>query len=396
MIIISLIIRICFIFYNYKYGFLLKDFSLINIDGYSYAYRGATNYYNQNMFFSPGIHWLYPYINLFIGKYLIKPSYVYIFISFLNTFIYTLIPIISIPIVKIFDFNTRDRYKYLTIFSGLVLFWPAGIWLSTQNLKDTLIAFLFISYISLIIKLCEEKLKIKWIIFITMITILYLISALRIYFAFFIFIATCLFCIKLMNLKKKKFKIFIIFLLLTVIFLISPYFDYVVNFLKYENNFLINPAVAERINYSIINKNTGEAEFTVNYNIIGFLRDFIITIWGPFPKLLYNNIYELILVLQSCFIYLSLFFFIFFYIKWKSKYKIFFTIIFIATIFLFSMSHRIGGPRKTFSSIDLIYIIFLSGFLVKYYSKKIINLSFLIGLLNINVFLFYTSFRLLL
>lgn len=364
---LSLLIKIPLVLINYYYGFLLNDISLINRDGIVYVEKAVNGIVDIRI----GGHWLYVYMNEIVYKYSLDEKHLYLWMSVINVMLSSLLPLVLLPALRIFKFDSQKEVTItFVVFSILMLFWPTSLWISSQNMKDILIALLFSLYISIFILALNSKNKLGFtIIIIAGIAVLFLIFSVRSYLAVFMIGASFIYVF----IKERQNVLLITgFLVLFILIYVSPIGNYILSFLNPQNNWLLNPSIAKKVSQSYILQ--GENTLVVNFTMKDILVNLVRTIFNPFPKITWGNFYELLLTVRTIFISLFFYFFVINMINWKSRYKLFFVLNIFFPLLFYAVAESYSGPRQVFSSIEMIFLFLLPYFYVK--NKSQFNLKF--------------------
>lgn len=372
---LSLVIKLALVLYQYFYGYLPGDISLITPDGFTYAQESS-----NNTIIYVGGHWLYNYLNQIAYGILGDTGKVYIAMSVFNALLSLSIPVAMLPALKALVPKEKlaSSFIFLTVFS---LFWPTSLWVASLNLKDTLLATLFAFYISLFMLSTNNLEKKKtFLLFIMQALVLFLIFSLRSYLAAFLLFAG----VAHILFRQKNLYLLIFILIFLILVFVSPFGQFVLQFLNVQNNWLINPDVLNKMDQGDL--------YIINRNIGGFFAGIIKTNLNPFPTLEIENIYSLLAVQRTIIVSLLLYYFLYnLFFKWKSKYKFFLILNFILPMIFYSYVENFSGPRQIYSNMDIIFILCLSCFVAYNKRKQEILLSICCGIFLCTVLLFYTS-----
>ncbi|MFQ5485135.1 MAG: hypothetical protein ACE5DO_07360 [Desulfobacterales bacterium] len=359
-----------------------KDFNLIGSDGWAYAEYGRLGIGPVIM----GGHWLYNYVNHLVYRILPGEEHLYLNMSLLNICLSLLLPVALIPISRIFKMDQPEYDKYFKYLILFFLFWPTAIILSTQNLKDTLLALMFCSYLSLCYLSLHAKTLTRSIIYILLIMgLLYLIFVLRSYLAVFMVAGA----MGLSVLVKKKAFYLPFFLGGIVALFFSPIGEYVMDFVSYENNWLINPDAL--LHKNIERAAEGLPPATINMGFRNIFIDFIRLPLMPFPGINTTNIYEYLLMLKTTLVCIFSWFFIWKFIQWDSKYKWFLGLNAILPWGFYSIWRGLSGARQTFASMDILFLLMLSYFLATNQNRGLLTRSYIFGIAGLIAMFVYTS-----
>ena len=381
----SLCLKVPLALYVYEYGYLQDNKMLASADSFDYVIHAQNNTIDVRLFG----HWLYDYLNECV--YNIAPHHIptFLVMQMLNIGLSLLLPLALWPAAQGLDMVTSERKTYFIGLCALLLFWPNALWLSTQNLKDVLTAFLVALFFSVFVRATRTvRTGPATLIGLALVGIglLYLIFSLRSYLAAFLLLAV----IVHLFVKERRIWVKTFTAIAIVALLMSPIGQGVLAFASPNQNWLLNPAVAEEINQG--QAQSGHDAFVINRTPFALLMAVPKTIISPYPSIQLNSINDLLEVLRSVFLCFTVFFFIVSFCQWKSPLKLFFGLCLLLPLIFYLIAPDYSGPRQFFSSgIDIVFLLLFPLFLLHKWQSRILGASLGIGALLSNAGLIFTS-----
>lgn len=376
---LSLLLKVPLAIYNFEYGFREHDFTLVNIDGLGYVQRAISGELDLRV----GGHWLYELINMAVLQ-VSGPDHLYLAMSLLNILLSSLLPLALMPATRVFGLSDRMHERHFLLLSALLLFWPTSIWLSTQNLKDVLLSILFAAFVSLMVLAFTSRPGIALLSIGLAVLDLYLTFSLRSYLAVFMSLSVGVFVLA----KYRSPAVLAGTALIGALIFASPFGGFILDFLSPERNWLLNAEAAAELQKELLEN--GEAGLTLATSPAAFATGLVRTVLNPFPRLMAENVHQVLLSLKTVCVTAFLGFVLLNLLRWRSPFRLLFVLLMTLPLTFFSIVQSYSGPRQVFSSIEVVFLLLLSYFLVTP-RRTTLRFSLLAGMVLSMVLLLFTS-----
>ena len=340
------LIRVPMALYNFSAGYIEGDTSLINVDGIGYVRKAAGV---QESF--GDLNWLYEGLNslmLTIGG---SEHFLYLQMSMVNVVLSLALPLAAWPALSVLVSDPVQRVRARTIATVALVFWPSSIWISTQNMKDTLLALLICAFTSAAVIVVQRGGR-ALVALVTVAFTAWLILSLRVYAAAILAVALGIAVL----LRWRTFPGFVVVGVLAVIgTALGPLRPTIETVLRPENRYFFDPEVVNAIN----EQRLGEAEdfLQINSSLSAVARDAVRAPLNPFPSLRWRNAYDGVLMLRTMVVTLILGGFLVWLGSWRSPCRPFFVSALVLSWLFFSIGRSYSGPRQIFSTIEPVMII---------------------------------------
>ena len=339
-------VRIPLALYNFSAGYLEGDTSLINVDGIGYVRKAAGI---QESF--GDLNWLYDGLNSIMLRLGGSEQTLYLHMSLLNVAIALASPLAAWPAltVLVHDHEWRNRARIVTTIA--LIFWPTSIWISTQNMKDTLLAFLICAFTSAAVIVLHRGGKAVTALLVCALSA-WLILSLRVY-------AIAILGAALAVAIAMRWRVYPGLVALAILAMtgaaLGPLRPAIETVLRPENRFFFDPEVVNAINQQRI----GESEdfLQINSTLPAIARDAMRAPLNPFPSLRWRNGYDGLLMARTVIVALVLGGFLVWLVRWQSPQRPFFITALVLSWLFFSVGRSYSGPRQIYSTIEPALII---------------------------------------
>jgi hypothetical protein len=343
---LGLAVRVPLAVYNFAAGYEVADISLINIDGIGYVRKavGAQESYTD-------LNWLYEGMNslmLAIGG---SEHYLYLQMSLLNVLLSLLLPLAAWPAFSVLTDDSAQRAKARALVSLALLLWPTSIWISTQNMKDTMLALLLCAFTSASLLILARGAT-AWRAGVVLAVSAWLILSLRVYALAIVGLG---FGVAL-ALRWRRFPRLVagaagVLLVLSL----GPLRPVIATVLRPENAFLFNPEVVNAIN----EQRLGESEdfLQVNSSFSAVAVDAIRAPLNPYPSLQWRTGYDGLLMVRTVIVALLFAGWLWWLLRWRSPFRPFFLVSLVGAWLFFAVGRSYSGPRQIYSTIEPVMII---------------------------------------
>jgi hypothetical protein len=373
-------LRIPLAFFNYYAGYVEENTALINIDGIGYVRKaaGAQESYGD-------LNWLYDGINsvmLWVGG---SEHALYLQMSLLNVVLSLLLPLAAWPSFSALTSDSVGRARARCLGIVVLLFWPPAIWISAQNMKDTLLALLIAAFVSLAVLVLQRRRYSKLTV-VFLIVVIWLILSLRVYAAAILGLA---FAIALLASWRQHRALLCVGAIVATIASFGPLRATIDTVLRPENRFLFDPEIVNAINEQRI----GESEnfIQINATVPDIARDALRAPLNPFPSARWHNANDGLLMLRTVIVALSLGGFLTWLALWRSPSKPFFVSALALSWLFFAVGRSYSGPRQIYSTVEPVMLIAASVAVAESGRATAWRWSAIAGTVVLVVLLIYTS-----
>ncbi|MCU0624975.1 MAG: hypothetical protein MUF21_00570 [Gemmatimonadaceae bacterium] len=338
---LGLVLRVPLAFYNQAAGYEALDTTLINIDGVGYVRKavGLQESYAD-------LNWLYESLNTLMFRLGGSERYLYLQMSLLNVVLSLLLPLAAWPAFRwlVDDAQARDRARIAM--TALLLLWPPAIWMSAQNMKDTLLALLLCAYTSAAIALLARggRAPLAWV---AALLSAFALFSLRVYAIAILGVATA---IAALATWRRHPRLVLVGGLVAIGALAGPLRAPIETILSPENRFLFDPTVVAAINEQRLTQD--EAFLQVNSTLPDIARDAVRAPLNPYPSLYWRNGYDGLLMLRTVAAGLGLGGFLLWLVRWRSPYRAYFVGALVLAWAFFAVGRSYSGPRQVYSTIE--------------------------------------------
>lgn len=338
---LGLLVRVPMAFFNQAAGYEAQDTALINIDGIGYVRKAVGVQESLGE-----LNWLYESMNTLMFRLGGSERFLYLQMSMLNVVLSLLLPLAAWPAYRWLtdDDATRDRAR--AIMTALLLLWPPAIWMSAQNMKDTLLALLLCAYASASIALLARGGRHPWA-WAGLLASAFCIFSLRVYALAILGGATAI--AALVHWRRHP-RLVVAGAVVAVGALLGPLRGPVETLLAPENRFLFDPTVVAAINEQRLTQD--EAFLQVNATLPDIARDAVRAPLNPFPSLYWRNGYDGLLMLRTVAAALGLGGFLVWLVRWRSPHRAWFVAALLLAWLFFSVGRSYSGPRQIWSTIE--------------------------------------------
>lgn len=396
-ILMSLALKISLFIYKFNYAYLERDQIVVSSDEYEYLSKATSLHLDSSI----GQHWLYNWLNMAAYQVFGNTDVTYISMCLLNIVLSCITPVLLLPIVRALTSDEEHLNKIFLTSSLVLLFWPAAIWLSVSNLKDTLLAMLLVGFVAIYLHLfrtaqsLSDWFKPNTFVLLALGTLnAYAIFSLRSYMGAILFASILL---HLFFSQEQRFNKILFAAAFFSLIVYMGFSEYILNFLNWDTNWLINNYAAEEIDRDALLR--GENSFHVNYTLPMIAMGIVRFYFNPFPYIAETDLFSGLLMVQTA---VSAFFVIPFLKSFAHLFRhrmaIFYYVYFAATTVFYAMAEAFSGPRQRFGTVDILSIILVAYALYgiprtdgkqKINAKPIVLV--LVGLAINIAFLLYTS-----
>jgi 4-amino-4-deoxy-L-arabinose transferase-like glycosyltransferase len=374
------LLRLPLAVYNYAAGYLGGDTTLINVDGIGYVRKAAGV---QESF--GDLNWLYEGLNALVFRLGGGEQWLYLQMSLLNVLMAMALPLAAWPAFRALvpESVHRDRARLIAIVA--LAFWPTSIWISTQNMKDTMLALLICAFTSAAVTVLERGSR-AYAALATLVVTAWLILSLRVYAVAILggaFIITVL-------LQWRRFPVLLLVGALVAIgAVLGPLRGTIETVLRPENRFFFDPEVVNAINAQRL----GESEdfLQINSTLPAIARDALRAPLNPFPSLYWRNGYDGLLMLRTVAVALTFGGFLVWLVRWRSPHRPFFVSALLLSWVFFSVGRSYSGPRQIYSTIEPAMVIAAAVALSETGRARFWARSAIGGTLGLLLLLVYTS-----
>ena len=339
--VLGALIRVPMALYNFSAGYVEGDTSLINVDGIGYVRKAAGV---QESF--GDLNWLYEGMNSLMLRIGGSEHFLYLQMSVVNVILSLALPLAAWPAfaVLVSDSARRDRARIL-VAVALVL-WPSSIWMSTQNMKDTLLALLVCAFTSAAVIVVQRGGR-ALLALATVAFTAWMILSLRVYAAAILVVALGIAVL----FRWRTFPWLVVAGVLAVIgAALGPLRPTIETVLRPENRYFFDPEVVNAIN----EQRLGESEdfLQINSSLSAIGRDALRAPLNPFPSLRWRNGYDGLLMLRTIVVTVILGGFLVWLGSWRSPCRPFFVSALVLSWLFFSIGRSYSGPRQIFSTLE--------------------------------------------
>ena len=378
----SLCLKLPLTLYAYEYGYLRGDRTLVSPDAFAYVAHA----WDHQIDIRPLGHWLYDYLNGAV--YSLAPNHisVYLVMTLGNVVLSMLLPLALWLAAPVLELDTAEREPYFIGVCALTLFWPTALWLSTQDLKDTLTALLVALFVAVFVR-ASARSGVKFLQRLGLaglgLIFLYLVFSVRSYLAVFLLLAAVTHLI----VKERRVWSKAVVALVLVALALSPIGQALMTFSHPDKNWLLNPALAAEEGIG-----QGGAGVKINTTPMAMLLELPRTLINPVPTIGLTNVDDVLTVARSVFLCYTLWFFVSRLWRWRSPYKLFFILCLLLPLAFYAYIPTYSGPRQDFSSgIDLMFLFLLPLFVLRGLRDRTLGVSLVVGSVASTGGLLYTA-----
>lgn len=354
LVVISFSIKISLLFYKFYFAYTTGDATIVNPDEWAYLEKARDVHLNIKI----GGHWLYEWMNWAV-YWLLRDEYrSYLTLSLYNITLSLIVPFFICPVIRHLSQDENEYNRVFFIFSVFFLFWPASIFSSVANLKEMTLVILAACSLSLLVTWCASASFPKRLAGVILLCgCVFLIFSTRSYFSVFLGVSIIVYFLSSkLSLVRKLWGIAFVVLLLTT----TGLFQYAWEFLKFENNWLLNPEAMARVNTEIL-ESASFGILKINNTPTSFARGSVKFLTDPIPNLDVSSVFWFLLMVQTG---AGVFFLAPFIMgAWRlKKEKLAWTLFLLLglSLLFYSVAQTFSGARQRFATYDIYFLIILA------------------------------------
>jgi hypothetical protein len=358
LVLLSVTLKLVFLWDSYSNGFLPRDGSTLFSDELTYLNEGRLFFDGSTYDYGVGTNWLYVFLNYVALNIFQTEGGAYIALGLMNILVSTISPFLLVPIIRDAMPDDRAFKRGIILLLALTLLWPQALILASHNLKDVLTQAVTLLYVVTFFfffrRSAERSLRVKELL----VAVTALGAILLLLFSLRIYLAAMLAAASMILLARKKPLLALLGLALMVMF----YFlfeERLVGFIV--NNWLFSVDARE----ALLNEafQSGDVQARVNVEPLLILGSAVRFFLAPFPSM-GTTAYQWLLVAQSTVMY----FLAYFALKGTRNYRYdlkgFMLILLFFLALFYGVAELISGPRQRFASFDYLFIAFATAGLV--------------------------------
>jgi hypothetical protein len=343
LVVLSTVLKLALAVENYWNGYRAGDFRGVGIDGWGYVERAAGRVEALGE-----ANWLWDALNLGVLHALGSDTWLYLVMSLVNVALSLLLPFMFVPAIR--RLVPVDRRAVATVVTiGVLLFWPPAIWLSGQNLKDTLLTVCVAGYVSAYVVMVDHASGVRSRLTAGALLLLsaWLIVSLRVYAIALIGVGSV---VGVIALPGRRLRRVIALGAVTLLALASPPGQELVHMIQFGYAVIMNPEYREIVNSDLALINN--APLGLNLSVGAFVLGAGRAPFNPYPGPNVTTWYDVAMMLRTVIVCLVFPGFLAALARWHHPLRTFFAVTLIVAWLFFALQASLNGSRQVYSTIE--------------------------------------------